>query len=69
MKPFLLDPFSLILGKKFGKAGPRANAIFFLWTVVHKKCWTADRLARKGLNQADKFVLFVTKQEKQLITF
>jgi hypothetical protein len=23
---------------------------FFLWTVAHKKCWTADRLARKGLN-------------------
>ena len=23
---------------------------FFLWTVAHKKCWTADRLARKGLD-------------------
>jgi len=22
---------------------------FFMWTVAHKKCWTADRLARKGL--------------------
>lgn len=22
---------------------------FFMWTVAYKKCWTADRLARKGL--------------------
>lgn len=22
---------------------------FFLWTVAHNKCWTADRLARRGL--------------------
>jgi hypothetical protein len=22
---------------------------FFLWLVLHNKCWTADRLARKGL--------------------
>jgi len=22
---------------------------FFLWTAAHKRCWTADRLARKGL--------------------
>ena len=23
---------------------------FFMWTVAHKNCWTADRLARKGLH-------------------
>ena len=23
---------------------------FFMWTVAHKKCWTADRLEKKGLS-------------------
>jgi hypothetical protein len=23
---------------------------FFMWTVAHRKCWTTDRLARKGLS-------------------
>jgi hypothetical protein len=25
---------------------------FFMWLVAHKRCWTADRLARRGLSVA-----------------
>jgi hypothetical protein len=27
---------------------------FFLWLAAHKHCWTADRLARRGLPHPDK---------------
>lgn len=27
--------------------------LFFLWLVAHKKCWTADRLARHGIDHPD----------------
>jgi len=27
---------------------------FFMWTVAHKRCWTADRLARHGLDHPPK---------------
>jgi len=36
--------------EKIWKSWAPSKCRFFLWTVVHKKCWTADRLARKGLN-------------------
>ena len=39
-----------------------------MWTVAHKKCWTADRLARKGLCHPAACPLFVIKQMKQLTT-
>jgi len=38
---------------------------FFMWTVAHKKCWTADRLEKKG-SLTRKHVLFVTKMGKPL---
>jgi len=27
---------------------------FFMWTVAHNRCWTADRLAKRGLNHPPK---------------
>jgi len=27
---------------------------FFLWTAAHNRCWTADRLAKRGLNHPPK---------------
>lgn len=33
-----------------GGLGPRLNEDFFLWLVAHNRCWTADRLARRGLD-------------------
>jgi hypothetical protein len=38
---------------------------FLMWTIVHKKCWIADRLARKGLIIL-KYVHCVIRLRKQL---
>ncbi|KAK3144270.1 hypothetical protein QOZ80_4AG0310820 [Eleusine coracana subsp. coracana] len=40
---------------------------FFLWLVMHKRCWTADRLARHGLPHHD-HCSFCDQEEEQLIT-
>jgi len=40
----LFEPCRLI----WGSWAPR-KCKFFLWLVVHNRCWTADRLARRGL--------------------
>ena len=49
MRPSLLVPFSLPLGREFGIVVP-GKCKFFKWIVAHKKCWTADRLAKKGFS-------------------
>ena len=36
-------------------APPKCN--FFMWLVAHNKCWTADRLARRGLPHHERFLL------------
>jgi hypothetical protein len=40
---------------------------FFMWTVAHKKCWTADHLAKKGLPTL-LYVHSVTKLRRRLTT-
>ena len=30
---------------------------FFMWLVAHNRCWTADRLAKRGLAHLEKFPL------------
>jgi hypothetical protein len=42
---------------------------FFLWLSVLNRCWTADRLAKRGLDHPEKCPLFVTKSLKLWITF
>jgi len=46
-----LEPLVWALGREFGKVGrlPPGKCKFFLWTAALNRCWTADRLARKGL--------------------
>lgn len=44
----------LLCMSAFGNHGPLLNAIFFMWLVAHNPCWTADRLARRGLPHPDK---------------
>jgi hypothetical protein len=39
----------LVLLSAFGDLGRRPNAVFFLWLVMHNRCWTTDRLAKRGL--------------------
>jgi hypothetical protein len=36
---------------------------FFLWLVAHNRCWTADRLERRGLPHAEHCVLCDQEQE------
>jgi len=38
---------------------------FFMWLVAHNRCWTADRLARRGLPHPDK--CFLCDQEEENI--
>ena len=49
MRGSSLGPCSLAHGREFGKVGHQVNASFFMWLVAHNRCWTADRLARRGL--------------------
>jgi hypothetical protein len=41
---------------------------FFLWLVMHNRCWTADRLARRGLPHPS-VCPFATKKRKQYNIF
>ena len=34
-----------------------AKCRFFMWLVVHNRCWTADRLARRGLDHRSRRLL------------
>jgi hypothetical protein len=40
---------------------------FFLWLTTQRKCWTANRLTRRGLNHPDQCPC-VTRRIKPLIT-
>jgi hypothetical protein len=42
-------PSCLSLVNGFGNLGPLPNVIFFMWLVAHNRCWTADRLEKRGL--------------------
>lgn len=42
------------LGRKYGTLGLlHTECSFFMWLVAHKRCWTADRLARWDLPQPE----------------
>jgi hypothetical protein len=45
-------------GSNLEIVGPKEMSFFPLWLVALDKCWSADRLARRGL-QAAPYVLFV----------
>jgi hypothetical protein len=36
---------------------------FFMWLAAHNKCWTADRLAKKGLTHPDRCQLCDQEEE------
>jgi len=52
----------LILGE-FGTLGPLPNAIFFLWLAAFKRCWTADRLQKRGLTHPESCPLYDQEHE------
>lgn len=49
--------FNLVHGSVFGEPWLLTNVGFFMWLVMHYKCWTADRLARRGLQYHKKCLL------------
>jgi len=40
--------------KRIWKSWAPGQCKFFMWTVAHNRCWTADRLAKKGHNHPPK---------------
>ena len=36
---------------------------FFMWLAAHNRCWTADRLARRGLTHPDRCLLCDQEEE------
>jgi hypothetical protein len=53
--------------ERIWKSWAPAKCKFFLWLVMHNRCWSADRLARRGLPHPASCP-FVTKRRKPSIT-
>jgi hypothetical protein len=51
--------------ERIWKSWAPAKCRYFMWLVAHKKCWTADRLARRGLDHLEKCPL--CDQDEEII--
>lgn len=60
----LLELYISDHGSGSGKARPSGKCKFFMWLVTHDRCWTADRLARKGLPHTEQCLLCDQDKEK-----
>jgi len=49
MKLFFVGAIHLRPWGRIWKSWAPGKCKFFMWTAAHKKCWTAERLAKKGL--------------------
>jgi hypothetical protein len=49
--------------ERIWKAWAPPKCRFFMWLVAHNRCWTADRLARRGLQHPDKCPLCDQEEE------
>lgn len=49
--------------KRIWKSWALPKCRFFLWLVAHKRCWTTDRLAKRGLNHPEKCLLCDQEEE------
>jgi hypothetical protein len=54
IKVFLWDHAISGIISECGKHGLHQNIVFFIWLVTQIRCWTADRLAKRGLNHPSK---------------
>ncbi|GJN36468.1 hypothetical protein PR202_gb25373 [Eleusine coracana subsp. coracana] len=54
MKPCFWGRCILSLIRESGRVGRLPKCRFFLWLVAHDRCWTADRLAHRGLEHPEK---------------
>jgi hypothetical protein len=59
----LFEPF-----ERIWKSWAPPKCCFFMWLVAHQRCWTVDRLAKRGLPHPD-CCLCVIKRRKISNTF
>jgi hypothetical protein len=60
---FFLGSISFVPFQRIWKTWAPPKCHFFLWLAAHKKCWTADRLTRHGMNHPDKCPLCDQEEE------
>jgi hypothetical protein len=56
-KGFFVGSVSFEPYKRIWCAWAPPKCKFFMWLVAHNRCWTADRLARRGLPHHERCVL------------
>ena len=49
--------------ERIWKSWAPAKCKFFMWLVTHNRCWTADRLAKRGLPHPDQCLLCDQEEE------
>ena len=54
MRPCSLGAIQFDPWERIWKSWALGKCKFFLWLVAHNRCWTADRLAKRGLNHPPK---------------
>jgi hypothetical protein len=62
-KAFFMGSISFEPWKRLWKSWARPKCKFFLWLAIRNKCWTADRLRRRGLQHPVVCVLCDQEQE------
>jgi hypothetical protein len=50
---FFLGTISFTPWEKIWKTWAPAKCHFFMWLAAHNRCWTTDRLARRGLSHPE----------------
>lgn len=45
------------MGAHLEELGAKKKCQFFMWLALHNRCWTADRLAQRGLDHPNSCVL------------
>jgi hypothetical protein len=53
-KAFFNGPVTFEPWRRLSKTQTPTKCKFFLWLAIHDRCWTADRLAKRGLSHPDK---------------
>lgn len=49
--------------KSIWKSWAPNKCLFFVWLVEHNRCWTADKLAKRGLQHPEKCPLYDQDEE------
>jgi hypothetical protein len=54
---------SFALFERIWKSWAPTKCCFFMWLAAYNRCWTADRLARRGLPHPDRCLLCDQEEE------